>query len=243
MKIDQDKVDDTLSRKAFAIEKKEAELVNGIPVSGEDYLLLVRQQAEKCLQTVIAPPPQQIKQLDLPFEYQFTKDTPTNPNVLPDLEWQKLFVSCFEAFRTKQQNTKHTIVSSPGMPVTNQQWRAYCTTLKMDDSRLLETIAPLQQKTILKLLKLNKEWLQSAIEDTSLSSSLENTWSCHVMWIFSLLVYVDPVLTSMDISILRDVCRTCIDLRNRYQRNRNQVIQLNIIITIISISFRQSDLQ
>jgi hypothetical protein len=42
MKLNHDKDENTLSRKAFAIEKEEAELVNGIPVSGEDYLLLVR---------------------------------------------------------------------------------------------------------------------------------------------------------------------------------------------------------
>ncbi|CAO3592748.1 unnamed protein product [Absidia cylindrospora] len=81
MKQDQrDDGDITLSRKVFAIEKNEAELVNGIPVSGEDYLLLVRQQAESCPQTTFAPPPANVLQLDLPLEYQFTKDAPTDIN-------------------------------------------------------------------------------------------------------------------------------------------------------------------
>jgi hypothetical protein len=63
------------------------------------------------------------------------------------------------------------------------------------------------------------------------------------MWIYALLVYVDPVLTSMDISIIRDVGRTCIDIRNDLQPDNIQVIQLNIIITIISLSFGQLDLR
>ncbi|SAL97149.1 hypothetical protein [Absidia glauca] len=240
MKLNHDKEENTLSRKAFAIEKEEAELVNGIPVSGEDYLLLVRQQAEKCTQTVIAPPPAQIKQLDLPFNYQFSKDTPTTTSgLIPDPEWQKLFVSCFEAFRTKQQSTKHTVKSTLTLPITNQQWRTYCTSSNQDDTLLLETIAPLPQ--------LNKEWLLSATsiktEEGSSSLPSNDQWSQHVMWIYALLVYVDPVLTSMDISIIRDVGRTCIDIRNKLQPDNIQVIQLNIIITIISLSFGQLDLR
>ncbi|CAO3592747.1 unnamed protein product [Absidia cylindrospora] len=116
----------------------------------------------------------------------------------------------------------------------------------MDDSTLLETIAPLPQTTILKLLKLNKEWLQSlALKKSAndMSPIFENLWKCHTMWLFSLLVYVDPVITSLDISILREVCRTCIVLRNSLQANSDKVIQLNIIITIISRCFGQSDLK
>ncbi|ORZ23142.1 survival motor neuron interacting protein 1-domain-containing protein [Absidia repens] len=242
--------DIVLSKKVFAIEKNEAELVNGIPVSGEDYLLLVRQQAESCTQTTIAPPPAKILQLDLPLEYQFTKDAPSNIDLLPDPAWQTLFDSCFKRFRKERQDMKHVASSTPLATKNHQQLHIFCTTCSMDDSTLLETIAPLPQTMILKLLKLNKEWLQLLAQKMSSndqpkdkSYNFENLWKCHTTWLFSLLVYVDPVITSLDISILRDVCRACIVIRNSLQANSDQVIQLNIIITIISHCFGQSDLK
>lgn len=40
--LDQDEDDDVTGKSAFHITKSKAETVNGIPVSGEDYVLLVR---------------------------------------------------------------------------------------------------------------------------------------------------------------------------------------------------------
>ncbi|KAI8081731.1 survival motor neuron interacting protein 1-domain-containing protein [Halteromyces radiatus] len=224
----------SLSKRAFAVEKEKAQLVNGIPVSGEDYLLLVRQQAEACVQTVVAPPPSEIVQLDLPFEYQFTKDTPIiNKDLIPDPAWQSLFASCFEQFRKGKQDTKHISTQ-----LSHQQGEDHIAQVSdiVTEPDLLPVIAPLSQREIFKLLKQKSKLLQSTLHT-------DESWKTHANWIFSLLVYVDPVLTSMDISILRDICRTCIDIRNKCQENEtDQVIQLNIIITIISKVFKQSDL-
>lgn len=59
------------------------------------------------------------------------------------------------------------------------------------------------------------------------------------MRVFGLLAFLDPVLTSANISILRDLSRECMKLR---KSTPEQHIPLNIIITIISGTFRQADL-
>ncbi|CAO3615397.1 unnamed protein product [Cunninghamella echinulata] len=223
-----------LARKAFVITKTKAELINGIPVSGEDYLLMVREQANNCAQTVIAPPPAEQKKLDLPFSYQFTKETESNSNLIPKKEWQTVFISSFQAFQKSKNNRKNHCNVTPLKANTKQEWNELCTH-DISDTKI-EAIALLSQKTIFKVLKFNNDWLQEVLINGK-------PWANYIIWIYSLLVYTDQVLTSKDLSILRDICRTCIKLRNHYEPNSDQVIQLNIIITIISQVYRQSDLQ
>ncbi|CAO3617816.1 unnamed protein product [Cunninghamella blakesleeana] len=235
VKMEQDTNENVdIAHKAFYITKTKAELVNGIPISGEDYLLMVRDQANKCAQTVIAPPPSEIKKLNLPFSYQFTKEKEIDSNLIPDKEWQTLFTTSFQAFQKCMNDKKDQCSVTSIKAKTKQEWYEICAN-DISEAKL-EAIAHLSQQTIYRVLKFNNEWLQEVLQNGK-------PWNHFVVWIYSLLVYTDQVLTSKDVSILRDICRTCIELRNKYEPNSDQVIQLNIIITIISQVYRQSDLQ
>ncbi|KAG0177619.1 gem (nuclear organelle) associated protein 2 [Apophysomyces sp. BC1021] len=199
----------TSSKSVFSIGKTQADLVDGIPVTGEDYLLLVRDQAKKCAQTVVAEPPKTIEKLNLPAHYQFTESTlPTeSKNVpLPTKAWQDHFV---ESFRSYQEDRMSTQPKSHELPKTPDEWHTLCysTDIPLDEERL-EIISSMSQS----------------------------------LWIFSLLVHLDPVLTSDSISILRDLARVCIQLRNKKEAQDDQVARLNIIITIIAKVFGQADL-
>lgn len=61
------------------------------------------------------------------------------------------------------------------------------------------------------------------------------------MW--ALLTRLDKVMTSDETSILRDVSRKCILVRQKQSDPESpQVAYLNILITIIATSFGQADL-
>lgn len=95
----------------------------------------------------------------------------------------------------------------------------------------LKTVPTLTQPVILRLLRLHITWLKDAITHTQ------------ALWLFTLLTYLDPVMTAEHTSILRQVARHCIDLRQRiHQDEADQLARLNIIITIISRVFGQADL-
>jgi survival of motor neuron protein-interacting protein 1 len=84
----------------------------------------------------------------------------------------------------------------------------------------------------LKLLFYHIEWLEG-----STVTSKQATW----MW--ALLTRLDKVMTSDQLSVLRDVSRKFISLRQGYQDPLDpSVIYLNILITIIAKHFGQADL-
>jgi hypothetical protein len=57
------------------------------------------------------------------------------------------------------------------------------------------------------------------------------------MWIFHLLIYLDSVMTSKNVSILRTLAKRAIELRNDTTEP-----YLNIIIVIIAVIYGQLDL-
>ncbi|KAI8643032.1 survival motor neuron interacting protein 1-domain-containing protein [Parasitella parasitica] len=207
---------------AIPLSKKDPELVNGIPVSGEDYLLVVRNQAKKCAQTVVAPPPALIKKIQLPLHFQFCDNHVAKTEDQASSAWRKGFSKPFKSYQkfvqdTKQQSTTHKEITS-----IDEAYKILYT----QNQDIISFIPTLSQHTILRLLKYHIQWLDKDI-------------ALKCRWMFCLLVFLDPVLTSNNISVLRDVSRECIKVR---ASTPQELAPLNIIISVIADVFGQSDL-
>ncbi|KAG1151006.1 hypothetical protein G6F38_001630 [Rhizopus arrhizus] len=100
-------VEDSSDRSAIPISKSKPDLVDGIPISGEDYLLLVRQQANKCAKTAVAPPPKEIKKVQLPSHFQFFNNSSTTDEKDQACEvWKQGVIQPFKSYQKFMQTNK-----------------------------------------------------------------------------------------------------------------------------------------
>ncbi|KAI8373492.1 survival motor neuron interacting protein 1-domain-containing protein [Choanephora cucurbitarum] len=210
------------SKAAIPLSKSQPDLVNGIPISGEDYLLVVRQQAKQCPKTVVAERPKKTKKVELPAHFQMLMEADVDVQLQPSTVWRKGFIKPFKSYQQTMQKQKSKKRKEIGSIEEGYQ-------LLYGSTATTATLPTLSQHSILKLLKFHAQWL----EDKSMDIKL----TCQQ--IFNLLVYLDPVLTSKNISILRELSRTLIKIR---PSNRSHLGPMNTIITIIADVYGQADL-
>ncbi|KAI7864414.1 survival motor neuron interacting protein 1-domain-containing protein [Spinellus fusiger] len=154
-----------------------------------------------------------------------SSSTPANT---PDPQWQESFGQSFKQFQQSKQKNKPP-PSPPLLPIGDKQgWHHICYSTE-PVSVPLASVACMSQRIILRLLMYFKEWLTEMTEREGL-------------WLFTLLVYLDPVITSGNLSLLRDLSRRCIALRSDQQEEDPSVPRLNVIITLIAKGFGQADL-
>ncbi|KAI8891309.1 hypothetical protein K501DRAFT_235313 [Backusella circina FSU 941] len=213
------------TRQAIPLSKSKAELVNGIPISGEDYLLVVREQAKQYSKTSIAAaPPKTVKKVQLSSQFQFLLDqqSVSASNNQPATIWKESFIEQFRTFQEYKQN-ENRVIKDPKGVTTIEEWQQFCQS-KTPES-ISEVTKTLTQHTILKLLKYYTQWLKVDL--------IEN----QCMWIFHLLIYLDPVMVSKNVSILRTLAKRAIEIRNNITEP-----YVNIIIVIIAVIYGQLDL-
>ncbi|KAL9559768.1 hypothetical protein MBANPS3_000243 [Mucor bainieri] len=221
---DDDQGDADFSKSAIPLSKKEPDMVNGIPVSGEDYLLVVRRQAKKCAQTVVAPPPTKTKKVNLPSHFQFFNNDDSKVEDQASNEWRKGFSKPFRSYQKHMQHNKQPSNTHREITSIDEAYKI----LYSQKQDIITFIPTLSQHTILRLLQYHIQWL---------STPTDIAVQCQ--WIFSLLVFLDPVLTSKNIAVLRDLSRECIKTRANASEH---LAPLNIVITIIADVYGQSDL-
>ncbi|KAI8066520.1 survival motor neuron interacting protein 1-domain-containing protein [Gongronella butleri] len=225
---------DIKNKSALPITKKRATLVNGVPLTGEDYLLFVREQSQKCAETKVAPAPKTMAAQSLPASYQFAADKAVDPALLPDPAWQSLFAEACTLHQKIHSNKKRASKKSRLPPVSQKaKWRELC--IKPTADQPMDDVAHFSQKDTWVLIMYMRSWL---VEDKA-----HEHWDSLCAWLFALLLHIDPVLTFDDTSLMRRISRTAIDLRARLEPSSAHVAQLNCIITIISHVFRQADLK
>ncbi|KAL7324078.1 hypothetical protein PS15p_210645 [Mucor circinelloides] len=222
--VDDNEADGDMSKSAIPLSKKEPDMVNGIPVSGEDYLLVVRRQAKKCAQTVVAPPPTKIKKVNLPSHFQFFNSDTSKVKDQASNEWRKGFSKPFKSYQKHMQHNKTPSKTHKEITSIDEAYKI----LYLQKQDIVAFIPTLSQHTILRLLQYHIQWLNTAT-DIALKCQ----------WMFSLLVFLDPVLTSKNISVLRDLSRECIKTRATAPQD---LAPLNIVISIIADVYGQSDL-
>ncbi|CEI94005.1 hypothetical protein RMCBS344292_08228 [Rhizopus microsporus] len=140
-------VEESSTKSAIPISKSQPDLVNGIPLSGEDYLLLVRQQANKYAKTTVAPPPKEIKKVQLPSHFQWfnnnQNDTKQEEQALD--VWKK---GLYMQLHKKAPNRKEIKSKEEGELLFNS-----------DSEADINIPSSLSQHSILKLLSYHVEWL------------------------------------------------------------------------------------
>jgi len=114
---------------------------------------------------------------------------------------------------------------------------------------LLSIVKQMNQKIINKIIYYHSIWIQNSFSRKQFQ------------WLFALLIGLDPLLTSSQVSILREICKLCKSHREELYKDaigqtnneelddntKNDLVEkvapLNIIITIITVFFSQSDLE
>ncbi|KAL0074096.1 hypothetical protein F4703DRAFT_1947184 [Phycomyces blakesleeanus] len=132
------------------------------------------------------------------------------------------------SFDTSKQSCKPP-QKAPPIPMSNKnEWYTFCYT-GVPSIVQLSCVEHMSQRLILRLLSYFKEWLTDMTEKESI-------------WIFTLLVYLDPVMCADSTSLLRELSRKSIEIRNTKTEQDDNLVRLNTIITIIAKAFGQADL-
>ena len=106
-------------------------------------------------------------------------------------------------------------------------------------------IAHCSQKHILSLLRSFRDWVadMSRAEVSPAEKKLKREANDDKsLWVFTLLLYLDPVMVAQHVSVVRELGRRCIELRNAKEAHDDSVIRLNMVITIVAKVFGQADL-
>ncbi|CAG8510774.1 16103_t:CDS:2 [Acaulospora colombiana] len=189
---------------------------------------------------------------------------------LVDEEWENRFLERFQNLRKALQ--LHMDEASKGSPSSGDSlyppaklpksqdeagWSRFCYGLNfsgVDSPKLTREdegdevaammlpswhiISRMDQPTTIALLSYHIRWLNTGM---SIAKS---------QWLFALLIRIDKILTPDQMSILRGLCRKCIDIRRSLMKEFSTVdneddttlASLNMIITIIRNYFGQRDL-
>ncbi|KAJ3020888.1 gem (nuclear organelle) associated protein 2 [Thoreauomyces humboldtii] len=101
---------------------------------------------------------------------------------------------------------------------------------------LLQRVCALTHDETMRLIQHHDRWLANANRITETEGQ----------WLFALLVRLPSLLTTDELSILRDLCRTCRRIRASeplLQPEDPRVASLNMVIAVVSTTYRQADLK
>ncbi|KAI9288990.1 survival motor neuron interacting protein 1-domain-containing protein [Umbelopsis sp. AD052] len=209
---------------------------------------LYRRQTRRVPAIVVAAPPPETKKFSpssLPSRYQFQVEqvTPTAENLLPKDEWRTAFRTRFDGIKESFSHLSKLPNNEIKLPAAKdkKQWKEFLygapKTEESDDQKEghnpdVNILQRISQNIVLRLLNWHIEWLEN--------NEIQKN---QAMWMYALLTRLDKVMTSDETSILRNVSRKCIQIRQEQADPENpQVAYLNILITIIATCFGQADL-
>ncbi|QSL64567.1 hypothetical protein MERGE_001868 [Pneumocystis wakefieldiae] len=196
---------------------------DSLPLDGVSYLKKVRIEAKHrpVVKSVEAPPTTTITQILEPRISNRTEQIYSSV-------WEGKFLERFIKLR-KNFNLQKKPVLLGLLPKNKAEWHQ----LIMDELKppTISLLNSIDQGTALNLLKWNTKWF-------SCNSSKQQ-----ITWIFFLLIKLDMVMTSDELSILRELCKKCLFLRNS-KKNLPLHIQSNIdmVISVVGNIFGQKDL-
>ncbi|KAG4301458.1 hypothetical protein PCANB_002217 [Pneumocystis canis] len=154
------------------------------------------------------------------------EDNVTENAVKYSFLWQEKFLKTFTLLR-KSFSLQNISISS-SLPKDKTEWHKFI--FKMLNPPTVSLLFNIDQYTTLNLLKWNTEWL-------SYNSPREQ-----MMWIFFLLVKIDIVMTSDELSILRELGKKCLILRNETSLPLHVQSNIDMVISIVGNLFGQKDL-
>lgn len=155
-------------------------------------------------------------------------------NVLPTKEWTEMTLDLFQKLQERilklKENEQHRIrgLSSEVM----NDWKTFCQT----NPPLLKTVISLSQSQWEDLLEEQVEWLA---QEKQFQLHSDHLWMGQ--WIYaclgSLMTPIEPNVHHL----IREIARLCIKRRNELTCAK-EVSPLNVLICIVSVYFKQSDL-
>lgn len=198
---------------------------DALPLDGISYLKKVRAEAKlRPGVKAVQAPPAVTKITVIPAPTLAQKVTKACSRV-----WKEKFLETFVALRTSFSTLQMASTLLSSLPKDKTEWRR----LIFDTLHppTMSMLCRIDQYTALNLIKWNTGWLSSTSPQQQM------------MWIFFLLVKIDMVMTSDELSILRELCKKCLILRNS-KTNLPLYIQSNIdmVILIVGNLFGQKDL-
>lgn len=224
-RLDLDRLEkDSLLKKALPTNSCK---VNGnIPLDGYQYLAMVQQEAKSIPDILVA-------NLEVEDHSERIHDA-RNIVQYSCIQSCTLSGSWFDQFIQKFQRLKRSFMKIPRKEATClKQFRnesSWNKALYID--QLLEpTITILLQinhTLALKLVKFHCNWIQRDF----------STLKCQ--WLFCLLLIIDPLLTSEQVNILRNLARNLLDIKDT--KNNSETAGIQILLSIISGIFGQKDI-
>ncbi|CAB4389478.1 unnamed protein product [Rhizophagus irregularis] len=255
--------DEELIQKALPVSGNS--LPNRPPATGEEYLRMVRSEANKRPNVVIAK--NQINKskevrmagwVKRGWANQMELDNfDQNSNNLVNEEWEKIFLMKFDLIRQGlEKHIRKNLKSSQNkssikFPARNDEagWLKYCYGIiespNFVEGKGLENegdvnemtlprvsiVSRIDQTTTITLLLYHTKWLSNGI---TIAQS---------QWLFALLLRVDKLLTPNQMATLRQLCKKCIQIRQKTDKeDLITLASLDMIIIIVRKYFGQKDL-
>lgn len=174
----------------------------------------------------------------------------TAPSTLrPTKEWKKIQILEFTQLRHRISNLrthfgdKELPNDLPVLPAIENQseWLNFC----RQNEPLLSSMLRIQQRPLEQLLEHQLEWLNESNGSTTETSVQNNDISLGWLakWIYAGLGCVHLPLEPDVHSVLRNIVRACIRIRNSLAPDAlDEAIPLNLLICIISNNFDQTDM-
>ncbi|RKP14279.1 survival motor neuron interacting protein 1-domain-containing protein [Piptocephalis cylindrospora] len=208
----------------------------GAPCSGPDYLWLVREEARllpKISHSPYEPSPS-------------SNDTGSTAKAVsipvPARQQQLRFQPAWAIHNVHVTSVSMSQVPHHPIPESSRDvkaWKAWCYGRDEDEAQrsygpLLRSILALGQQDVLRLLDYHaSQWLQPP-----------SITSRQSIWLYSLLLHLDPVLTSDELYILRKLARKCKEILSIDSGacKAEDVMGCRIILVIVAKCFGQADL-
>lgn len=155
-------------------------------------------------------------------------------DVMPTKEWIDVQLDLFQKLQSKIQKLKEDPQHETrglSSEVIND-WKTFC----QENPPLLKTVLSLSQLQWEDLLENQREWLA---QEKELNLHSDHFWMGQ--WIYAclsnLMIPIEPNVHHL----IREIARTCIKRRNDLKCTQ-QVLPLNVLICIVSVQFKQTDL-
>lgn len=173
----------------------------------------------------------------------------TSSSLLATPEWQQIQITEFRKIRHRvdelRQNYNPSGVSMD-LDFTeicqSEKWEQYC----RENPPLLTTMMKFDQPLLESLLDLQLEWLNERIEARTLTVDFTAGEKWLSQWIYASLACLHVPLEPNIHSILREIARHCMLIRNVLgpsAEDEIKAIPLTLIICIIANNFNQLDLR
>ncbi|XP_055534922.1 protein Gemin2 [Wyeomyia smithii] len=245
---------DVIQKLALAVDPPDAYFDPELqPETGEQYLQKVIYERNHCPAVVVVKP-----------NFQHNKTTknltgsglvPTDPvqNIaprvlIPTKEWESIQNKQFADLRntiTSYRNSKHYRDNLEKTHVflnfeNRKQMHDYCA----NNQPYVRVLLSIPQRNLELLLEYLYDWLQGCQADDHMAECKSYRKDWITQWIYAILACIIVPLEPYIHSILRDIAKACIVMRNELTaEEESKVLPLNLLICIISRNFNQLDLR